>query len=705
MEKRDALLEIRIENIPGRFIISAKEQIIKYAREFLSENVLFPDEIQSFGTYKRLVLYLKGLAERTEEKTEKIYGPSASVWKTPDGQWTPQSIGFAKKCGTTPDKLLLDPGPSKHQTKAGAKCGTLYFEKKIPSKPSVKVLCEIFPKIISKLVFPKNMVWEDTRFKFARPIRGIVALYGDKLISFSIADIKSSRKTVGLSAKGSKEITIKSAERYFRTLENINVLVDDSVRKKTLVSEIESASKRMKLQVEMDEELICENLYLVEYPVCVVSSFSSDFLKVPYELVQLVMKKQLKFFTVLDSENNLQPYLVGIRDGVSKKQKNVEEGFKNVLEARLKDAIFFYQRDLNTPLEEMTENLKNIMFQEKLGTMLDKTNRVKSMALFLANQSGKDFSREIIDKSSSLVYADLSSHAVREFPELQGTMGYYYAINANLGEKVAEILKEFYLPVSAKTKIPSFFESAMVSLAGKIDTLAGDFAVGIVPTGSEDPHGLRRQALGIARIILEHSIELSLKNAVEYSISLLPEVVLKNIKIQTITNQILDFIWQRAENLLMDQGFLFDELRAVREHLMRTGNLLDCAKRVHELHIARKNSDFQAIILSYKRAKNILRQANYAGDSCPSEKFFEKEEEKILYGNVVRVSKKTRELILQKNYQQALQEILSIKDNLDRFFDNVMVMVNDESIRINRLKIVKSFFDLFNEIADLSQLQ
>lgn len=697
MEKRDALLEIRIENIPARFITSAEEQLVKYAIELLASLDLKAEDIRAYGTYKRLVLYVKGLPPKTGEKTEKIYGPSASVWKNPDGSFTPQSAGFAGKHGASPDKLMIDPA---------VKGGTLYLEKKTAAKASLKVLAEIFPLIISKLSFPKNMVWETSKFRFARPIRSITALYGDRPVNFLIAGVKSSRKTVGLSARGSKELTIRSAEKYFTVLENANVLVDDDKRRKTLLSEIEAASKRMKLEAEKDEELIKENLYLVEYPVCVAGGFSQEFLSLPAELVHLVMKKQLKFFSFADSAGKLQPYFLGVRDGVSRGQRNVEEGFKNVLEARFKDAVFFYKKDLQTPLDEMAGKLKRIMFHEKLGNMIDKTARVAKIALWLVENSGLKCSGEAVEKSASLVYADLSSELVREFTELQGIMGYYYAVNSNLAENNARVLREFYLPVSAKSEIPSTHESSIVSLAGKIDTLAGDFAVGIVPTGSEDPHGLRRQALGAARIILERSMEIPLKNAVEYSLSMLPEPVLKDLKIPSAACQVLDFIWQRAETLLTEQGFLFDEIRAVKEHFMKTGNIADCAKRVKDLHSARKNPDFEAITLSFKRAKNILRQAgiNLKMEN-PDEAIFEKDEEKRLYRAITEMSVKLKNHVSIRDYEKGLSEILSIKPCLDSFFDNVMVMVEDKRIRENRLRIVNSMVRLFEEVADLSQIQ
>jgi len=689
---RDALLEIRIENIPARFVISAEEQLKKYAAELLGEANLSFKGIEACGTYKRLVLYISGVPAKTDEKLQKAYGPSSRLLRDEKGNFTPQAAGFARSRGTTPDKLGVETVPNKGEV--------LVFETRIPGRPSVKALAEIFPRIISKLQFPKNMVWEKTRFRFARPIRSLVALYGDKPVAFTVAGIKSGRATVGLSAKGSRPLKVASSEKYFKALEHANVIVRDAERLEMLRGEIAALSKRMKLVVQADPELLSENLYLIEYPVCVVAGYSQEFLKLPHELVHLVMKKQLKFFTVGNAKGELQPYFAGIRDGVSKGQRNVEEGFKNVLEARFRDAIFFYTRDLAIPLGDFKEKLKAITFQEKLGTMSDKTARVEKLAVWLCGNCGEPVNKEEVAAAAPYVYSDLTSNVVREFTELQGVMSYYYARNAGMTEKVSRAIGEFYWPLSARSPLPSSKEGALVSLSGKLDTLASDFSLGLIPSGSEDPHGLRRAALGAVRIILENGFRLNLREAVSTAFSQLPPEAAGRA-----AEPLLDFIWQRAEAVFTEAGYRFDEAKAVREFFLGGGDLLDCRDRVRDIHALRGNPDFAGIAMAFKRAKNILRQAKVPLNGTPDETGFIQDEEKALYGDIRRMSGRLKIHVDSRDYAGALRELLSIKGSLDTFFDKVMVMAEDAGVRDNRLNLIKSLVSLFEGVADLSQLQ
>lgn len=692
MNKRDSLLEIRIENIPARFVISAEEQLKKHAAALLAEASLPCEGIAVYGTYKRLVLHLAGVPARTEERTQKAYGPAARLLKDEKGNFTPQAAGFARSRGTTPDKLGVETVPNKGEV--------LVFETKVPGRSSVKALAEIFPQLIARLQFPKNMVWEKTRFRFARPIRSLLALYGDKPVVFSVAGIKSGRLTVGLSAKGSRQLKVASAEKYFKTLEHANVMVKDAERLEMLKGELAALAKRTKLAVEADPELLGENLYLIEYPVCVMASYSQEFLKLPHELVHLVMKKQLKFFTVADAKGELQPYFAGIRDGVSKGQRNVEEGFRNVLEARFRDAIFFYNRDLAVPLAGFREKLETITFQAKLGTMHDKTDRVEKLAAWLCDNCGCPVNKEDAAAAAAQVYSDLTTNVVREFTELQGVMGYYYAKNSGLTERASRAVGEFYWPVSAKSPLPSSKEGALVSLAGKLDTLAADFSLDLIPSGSEDPHGLRRAALGAVRIVLEHGFRLNLRAAVTAAFAALPPEASARAP-----EPLLDFLWQRAEAVFAEAGYLFDEVKAVREFFMSGGDLLDCRDRVKDINALRGNPDFAGIAMAFKRAKNILRQAKAPLNGAPDEGSFEKDEERALYGDIKAMSGRLKAHIDNRDYAKGLSELLAIKPSLDNFFEKVMVMAEDPKVRDNRLNLIKSLVNLFEGVADLSQLQ
>lgn len=687
----DVLLEIRIENIPARFITSAEEQLKKYMAEAAAEANLKYEKIEACGTYKRLVLFMRGVPDKTEEKTQVFLGPSAKLLKDASGKYTKQAEGFARGKGTVPEKLTITNDPKKGEV--------LSFIKKIPGIKAEKALAEIFPKIISRLQFPKTMVWEASRMRFARPIRGIIAMRGTKTISFSIAGIKAGRTTVGLNSLGSPKVVIDKAENYLETMEKVNVVASDEKRQMLLRTELEKAAKAMNLEADIDEGLLTENVYLTEYPVCVVSNYSQEFLKLPKELVRLVMKKQLKFFTTHNSKGKLESYFIGIRDGISKGQQNVEEGFRNVLEARFRDAIFFYERDLAMPLEEFRKKLKTVTFQDKLGSMEDRAARVEKISAWLAkNNSGAD--AKIIEAAAPHVFSDLTSSLVREFTELQGIMGGYYASHAGMPKKAADAIGQFYFPASAESPLPETQEACLVSIAGKTDTLAADFSTGQIPTGSEDPHGLRRQALGLMRIMLEKNIKVNLPELFKYAYSLLPEAASqRDISVP------MEFLWQRAEGLFSAEGYAFDEIKAVKASFMLSGDIADCAARLKDLSKLRSNKEFSEIASLFKRAKNILKNVNGKLSGISDASLYQTEEEKNLASALDKAEKKCGPLAEQKKYAAALTELLAVKPALDTFFLKVMVMDKDEKIKMNRLNLMKRVTLLAEAIADLSSLQ
>lgn len=686
------LLEIRIENIPARFITSAEDQLGKYAEEEAAKAGLSFSKLETFGTYKRLVLFMHGVPSKTDEKTQVFLGPSAKLLKDENGNYTKQAEGFARGRGTTPDKLSVTDDPKKGKV--------LCFIKKIPGVSAEKALSEIFPRIIARLQFPKTMVWEESRMRFARPIRGIIAMRGTKIIPFSIAGIKAGKTTIGLNSLGSPKVVIEKAEKYLETLEKVNVIVSDSQRREMLRGELDKAAERMNLVVDIDEELLTENVYLTEYPVCVTANYSQEFLKLPRELVHLVMKKQLKFFTVSDKKGNLEAFFIGIRDGISKGQQNVEDGFRNVLEARFRDAIFFYERDLAIPLDDFKAKLSAVTFQEKLGTMSDRAARTENIALWLADSCGSKTDRNAIRSAAGHAYSDLTSNLVREFTELQGIIGGYYAAHAGLGKTASDAIGQFYFPMSAESPLPESIEACIVSIAGKTDTLVSDFALGLIPSGSEDPHGLRRQALGITRILLEKDIDINLAELFRHAYTLLPEAADKrDISIP------MEFIWQRAEGIFAAQGYSFDEIKAVRPAFIREGRIKDCQARLKDLHNLRGDEDFAAIAALFKRSKNILKNVKDNLDGNVDEKSFVLEEEKALFSELSTAERKCQPLARQGKYGEALSALLPVKPALDNFFLKVMVMDKDTRIRLNRLNLVKRITMLAEGIADLSALQ
>lgn len=695
MANKDALLEIGVENLPARFVAPALEQLKEGSVRLFIENHLKFSSARTLGTYKRLSLIIEGVEERSSERTSDVTGPPARLLKDENGNFTKQSAGFARSQGARPEDLI---------SVSTSKGEFLAVRKKIPGEPAHKILSRVFPEVISSLQFPKSMVWEASQFRFARPIRSIVALYGKKTVPFSVAGVKSGRGTTGLSAQGSRPLAITEPGKYIRALENKCVMAEPESRRELLKKSLQQAAARMKLAVDMDEALLEETVFLVEHPVPVAGHFSLRFLKLPGKLLSTVLKKQLKFFPVSGEGGELQPHFIGIRDGVSDGQKEVQEGYESVVEARLSDAVFFFDRDLAVSLEKMRERLKGIVFHEKLGTLYEKTERVEALSSSICGylRSFAQADEEAVRLAARFCYSDLASEVVREFPELQGTMGCEYAARESVPADAAASIGEFYFPVSSGSPLPSSVESSIVSMAGKIDTLAGDFAAGLIPSGSEDPHGLRRMAAGLVRILLEKNFPVPVRDILARSLEMFK---LDSAASDEVRAGLEDFIWQRVQTVFEESGFKFDEIRAVRDNGL--DNLPMTFKRLLALHNIRKEPDFISLATAFRRAANILKHAGVkAGAVAPvKEELFKEAAEKELFEKLEKLRIKAEAFRLDAEFSRMLKEMITLKPVVDKFFEDVMVMAEDESVKQNRLNLMAGLVNLFGTAADLSQLQ
>ncbi len=686
---KNFIFEIYVENIPARFIISALNQTKELAAAFLKSRNLPHGEISAFGTYRRLALFIEKIPEKTAERSEIFYGPPARLLKDEKGEYTRQASGFASSIGVPCEKLKTAVLEKKGEV--------LCYERKLPPLSASKILSEMCVHIVKNLQFPKNMVWEESKLKFARPIRNFVAIYGSTPVAFRLAGVKSGKMTYGLAALGSKKISIKTADSYLKSLEKAQVIARDEDRKQKIVKDLRNAGSAMRLSVDLDEALIEENSYLTEYPSCVPVKYSNEFLSLPHELLSLVMKKQLKFFPCYKNSQPA-PFFIGVRDGLSKGNKNVEEGFLSVFEARCRDAIFFYENDLKTPASVLEDKISRIMFQEKLGTMKEKKERVKAISLWIAEKTaGK--SADLQD-ASSFAYLDLASNVVREFPELQGIMSGYYGKTWGISESASAALRDFYKPSFSNDSLPSTVEGCILSLAARIDTLAGDFAAGVNPTGSQDPHGLRRAAYGAIRIMSETAIKFNLREAVFYAWSLYKDVSgLK--KDEECWLKIADFFWQRLENYSSDK-FFPSALPAVKEIFYREGDLLRAMARAAAVNEISSSSEISVLASLHKRVNNILKDKRMSGPI--RKELFEKEEEGNLAEAVEKVSADVAAALEKDDFKSAMNSLASLKNPLENFFASVMVMCDNAQTRENRISLLFAVRNIFSDIADLSQL-
>ena len=679
----NALLQIGTEHLPARFLRPALEQLKENAIKILAENRLSYNTLETYGTYKKLVLEIKDLAEVSEDISKEVKGPPAKLLKGADGKFTPQALGFAAKNGIKAEQLIVketDKGPF------------IYADIKIKGVKTEKLLATIFPELIKSLNFAKNMVWEDSGFRFARPIRSIIALYGSKIIKFEIAGVKSSNKAYGLSSFKQTPIIIKSPETYKDALKNQirPILVDIEERKKALLRSIEGCTKLLGYQADLDEDLINETVNFTEHPIALAGDMALSFMKLPKKLLTTVLKTQIKMFPVVDKKGELQPHFIAVRDGVSVNQEEVKTGFKNVMTARLTDAVFFFENDLKLGLDNMRKKLQNINFIDGMGTMEDKTKRISNLTLALAKLLNfTPTETENAKQAAAYAYADLASSVVYEFTDLQGYMGGVYAQKEGRTPDVCTALEEFYLPLSAASELPKTKVGSLVSLAGKLDTLAANFKAGQVPSGSQDPFALRRQAMGAVRIILANNWPLSINKLVELASKNLPENANNQLA------QLPEFLWQRVQNILEDSLIPEDIISAVKNFDTPLNNvLLNAGILAEQL----KSETLQAVAESAKRVANILKQAPQNLPALNLALLKEKEEIALnkAVDNLPRV---------QDDFTSELKNLSALKQPLEDFFAKIMVNVSDAEIKQNRLALLRKVKTVLFKTADLGKLK
>jgi glycyl-tRNA synthetase beta chain len=698
-ERLSSLLEIGTEEIPMLYIESALKQIEQIAlKEFANFNVKH-GLIKTFATPRRLTLIVENLSIKSEDKSEEILGPSWKAAKDVNGQWTQVVKGFATKNGTMPDKL------NKKITEKGE---YLSFTKKTKSKKTENLLTVIFPKIISSISFPKAMVWEESEFKFARPIRSIIALFGKKVIKFKIADINSSNWTIGLHTYDRSKIKIDSPENYMTVLKNKSVLVDQNERREEMKKSIEFVVKSVG-SVVADEALVDEVNYLIEYPSAILCYFDKKYLDLPSEVLTVCMKKSQKWFAVNDNSGKFLNCFVGVKNGTSTYLDITKEGYERVIAARLADAEFFYKSDLKSDLNANIEKLKGVVFHKEIGTIYEKIERIKKIAILFNREFSMKVDEKSLERAVMLSKADLVSKMVFEYPELQGVMGKIYALKSGVDTEIAESVEQHYLPLSASGKLPSTKLASLISLADKIDTLATNFSIGLEPSGSADPYGLRRAGIGFIRIVMDILPNKELSSAIEKVFGFLPENIKANPKSKTAYVNVFDFLRQRIEGILESEGYNFDEVKSVvsvlgNNKFKALGSLLP---KLAALKNARQKSDFLSISAVFKRINNILSQAtkqNINILATISESLLIEDAEKNLFDCIKKTKLEVVEYISQNKYAEVFDKVLEIKPTIDRFFEKVMIMSKDAKIKSNRISLLNYIKGIFAEFLDFSNL-
>lgn len=666
------LLEIGTEEIPAKLLQKGMESLKTKSSGILSNHRIHWTNITVYGTPRRLTLLVNNLSDRQDDILLESRGPAKNIAFDSSGKITEAGLRFADKCGIQSDDLVI---------KNFKNNDYVFAIKKTKGLKTEAVLPEILPQIIKSLEFPKQMRWEETNFKFVRPIRWIAALFNDKVIKFSLASVNSSNLSFGNRLKGNKPVAITNPLSYKSILGKEMVLVDSQERKNTITKQLSNLCKSLNANIVPDEELLDHVTNLVEYPSALIGSFDESYLQLPSDVLITVMRDQQKCFALEDKNKKLLPKFIVVTNSFEKSQEIIRHGNEWVLQARLNDGRFFWNEDRKYPLESRVSGLKDIVFQDKLGTIADKIERIKKLAIDISEMLNMSLPKEKIAKVSELCKSDLLTEMVKEFPTLQGIMGKEYLLAQNGDPEIAEAIYEHYLPRHSNDVLPKTDLGAILSISDKLDNIISFFSLVKIPTGSEDPFALRRQANGILQIIWDKNYSIALSKL-------------------TKNSEVKNFFLQRFRNLLLEEKIRYDCLDAIIAGGF-DNPLLD-KKRAETLMSLLSEKDFYETITSFARVTNILKNMTVSSDVRQG--FLEEEAELDLFQKFLAIKENFTGQIEKNDYHLACNELRLLKKPIDRFFDDVLVMDKNEELRQNRLNLLHNIASMFYEIADFSKL-
>lgn len=679
------LLEIGSEEIPAGFLEPALESLAELFSRALTNARIGFGQIETFATPRRLVLSAATVDEgQPSQEIEKTGPPVASAFDE-HGNPTKAALGFAKSQGVDVADLIRVQTPRGEQ---------LAVRKKEEGLPTPEVLASLLPGLLERVAFPKTMRWMDLDVKFARPIHWIVALFGGSVVPFSIGNIQSGNLSRGHRFADASEFPVTSLQDLQNKLEERGVVLDQARRRSTIEQRIQELAKQEGLQVFDDNTLLDEVTFLVESPYPVMGQFAAEFLELPASILITCMKKHQRYFSVQDGNGRITNRFIAINNTPVKDPAVSVKGHQRVLKARLEDARFYFREDRKIPLIDHLDALKGVVFHSKLGTAYEKVERFSHVARKLAEQLAPE-SVAHVERASLLCKCDLETGIVYEFPELQGIIGSYYAKMDGEPAEVSTAVREHYLPAHAGDSLPQGMAGALISIADRMDTLVGCFSVGLIPTGAADPYALRRHVLGILQILIQLDRSLDLDWLIREA---LEQVGNKRTRdAEQVVSDVKEFIRTRFVYFHTSKEFPLDVVEAVVR--ARFNDVVDARRRVEALSQWKKRADFDAIMIGFKRVVNILKDAPQG--EVRAELFVE-DAEKNLFGAFAGVRDRVVPLIGQGDYAQALEVLAELKPPIDTLFDQVMIMVEDEQVRTNRLALLRTIAALFGEIADFS---
>lgn len=684
--KNYLLFEIGVEEMPARFVGNTLFQLESNLSKLLKENRIAFDEIKSYGTPRRLVLIVDGIQDKQSDLEEEIKGPAKKIAVDADNNFTKPAIGFMKSKNLNPEDIYF---------KVVGKDEYMFATIKQKGELSEDIIKEILPQTIKSVVFPKSMRWGGKNLRFVRPIRWLVTLLNDNVVDFDLEGIISSNVTKGHRFLGKSEITVNSLEDYLKKLKENYVILDQNQRKEIIKDQCTKVAEALSGTVELDEELLEEVTHLVEYPTAFYGEFDKDYTKLPKEVVITPMKQHQRYFPVTKG-GKLLPNFIAVRNGSDYRIENVKEGNEKVLEARLADALFFYNEDIKNNLESYIEKLKDVVFQAQLGSIYEKTLRMDKLSLDILDELDMQEEKVHASRAAKLSKADLITGMVGEFDELQGFMGKEYAKVSGEDEAVCEAIFEHYLPRFSGDTLPQTNSGVALSIADKLDSIAGFFAIGIQPTGSQDPYALRRQALGILSILMDKKIDVDLKTLIEHALDNYIEI---DFDKSAVCANIMNFFNERVRIQFKDMGIRYDVVDAVISS--DVNDVYDMYCRALALNNWLDRDELVEMLTAFNRVSTLAQKAE---SDKVDESLLKEDAEKKLYSEFVDVKEKVEELISDKKYSDALETFATLRPVIDSLFDSVMVMDNDEVIKNNRLGLLKQIYDTMLKICDLSKI-
>lgn len=689
---KDLLLEIGLEEMPAHVVTPSRLQLEEKMIKFLDDNNLEYETVQSFSTPRRLAVRVTQIPERQEDTEEEVKGPAKKIALDADGNWTKAAEGFVRGQGTTTDAITF-------RELNGVEY--VYVTKYNHGKEAIDVLAHL-KEVISSLVFPVTMHWGNHDFEYIRPIHWIVALLDNEVIPFSILDIKTSNLSEGHRFLGD-QVMISTPKDYELTLKEQFVIVDPVERKEWIVNQSREIAKNNRWSIDLDEELLEEVTNLVEYPTAFVGSFDEKYLSMPEEVLITSMKEHQRYFDVHNEKGLLLPNFISVRNGDHVHLDNVIRGNEKVLIARLEDAEFFYDEDKKLTIDECVEKLKQVTFHEKIGTIYEKMLRVRIISQILGKEIG--LSREDLEdlKRASEIYKfDLVTNMVGEFPELQGIMGEKYALLQGEKASVAQAIREHYLPISSDGELPISTIGAVLAIADKLDSVFSFFAVGMVPSGSNDPYALRRQTYGIIRIIEDKEWEFPLVQ-LQQEIDQVINADFQTFGIQLLSGQeeVIEFVKARLRQLLLSKDVRHDVIDAVINADQKDLSKLFESARILKKHVV--DDEFRPSVEALTRVINLAKKARENNDTTSetvNPNLFENDSEKVLYQAVTSLEENFGGNTVAENYQA----LVLLRPLIEAYFDHTMIMAEDKVIRQNRLNQLDKIAKMALSVASLDLL-